>query len=135
MKPTNSKEVRSKILHTLPPEKFDTYFDYYVYIHLNRNVQVMHVIGMLLGFLFLTLAIMKWSWIYLGLHLFCFNIIPLVSHNIFDGVGTPTATGAPLISIWYAMKINMWYLTGQQDIKEREFLARYPFAEHYYKSA
>lgn len=134
MKPTNSKEERAKNLHSLSPERFETYFDYYVYIHLNQKVQIMHVIGMLLGFLFLALAIIKWSWVYLVLHLISFNIIPLVSHNLFDGVGTPTATGAPLISIWYAIKINMWYLTGQQTKKEQEFFQKYPFAESYYRS-
>lgn len=134
MKPTNSRDERAKILHSLPPERFETYFDYYVYIHLNQNVQIMHVIGMLMGFLFLVMAIIKWSWVYLILHLISFNIIPLISHNIFDGVGTPTATGAPLISIWYAIKINMWYLTGQQKKKEQEFFQKYPFAESYYRS-
>lgn len=132
MKPTNTKAVRSKTILTLPPDKFETYFDYYVYIHLNSDVVITHVVGMLLGFLFLALAIIHWSWIYLGLHLFCFNIIPLVSHKIFDGIGTPTAVGAPLISIWYAIKINMWYLTGQQAKKENEFFAKYPFAKDYY---
>lgn len=133
MKVQNTREARRKILLTLPPEKFDTYFDYYVYIHLNTQVVVWHVVGMLSGFLFLGLAIAKMSWIYLLLHLFCFNIIPLVSHWIYDGIMTPTASGAPLISIWYAIRINMWYLTGSAKRIEAEFIKKYPFTEAYFK--
>lgn len=133
MKVSNTREDRRKTLLSLPPEKFDTYFDYYVYIHLNTTVVIWHVVGMLLGFLFLTLAIIKISWIYLILHLFCFNIIPLVSHWIYDGIMTPTASGAPLISIWYAIRINMWYLTGRAKRIEAEFIKKYPFTEAYFK--
>jgi hypothetical protein len=92
-----------------------------------------HVVGMLSGFLFLGLAIWNMSWVYLVLHLFCFNIIPLVSHWIHDGIMTPTASGAPLISIWYAIRINMWCLTGRAKRIETEFIQKYPFTEAYFK--
>lgn len=133
MKPSNSRDDRKAALLSLPPEKFETYFDYYVYIHLNTDVVILHCIGMLLGFFFLALAIIKMSWVYLVLHLFTFNIIPLVSHWIYDGIMTPTASGAPLISIWYAIRINMWYLTGQARKKEEAFIRKYPFTESYFK--
>lgn len=132
MKVSNSRSERQQHLLTLSPDKFENYFDYYVFIHLNTEVVIFHCIGMLLGFLFLALAIIKLSWIYLVLHLFCFNIIPLVSHWIYDGIMTPTVSGAPFISIWYAIRINMWYLTGRQKKIESEFLKKYPFCKEYF---
>lgn len=92
----------------------------------------MHAIGMLLGFFFLALAIIKWSWVYLVLHLMTFNLIPLYSHVLYDGIMTPTASGAKLVSIWYAIRLNMWFLTGQQAKKEQAFFKKYPFTEAYY---
>lgn len=133
MKVTNSRETRSKTLLTLTPDKFETYFDYYVFIHLNSEVVLLHVVGMLLGFIFLALAIIKMSWVYLVLHLISFNLIPQVAHWIYDGIMTPTARGAPLISIWYAIRINMWYLTGRQEKIEKQFIAKYPFTEAYFQ--
>lgn len=135
MKVTTEKEFRKKTLLELSPERFETYFDYYVFIHLNSKVVVMHSVGMLLGFLFLALAIYHWSWIFLVVHLICFNVIPLVSHIIFDGINTPTATGAPLISIWYAIRINMWYLTGRQKKIEEDFIRKYPFTEKFFRAS
>lgn len=133
MKVTTSKDFRKKTLLELSPDKFESYFDYYVFIHLNSKVVIMHSIGMILGFIFLGLALYHWSWIYLLAHLICFNVIPLVSHIIFDGINTPTATGAPLVSIWYAIKINMWYLTGRQKKNEAEFIRKYPFTKKFFR--
>lgn len=134
MKPTTSRTERQLHLLELSPALFETYFDYYIFIHLNRDVQKLHVVGMLLGFMFLGLAIIKWSWVYLILHLITFNLIPLVSHWIYDGIMTPTASGAKIISIWYAIKLNIWFMTGQQDQKERQFIAKYPFTEKYFRA-
>lgn len=133
MKVTNTRDDRSKRVLTLPPERFDSYFDYYVFIHLNTDVVILHCVGMLLGFFFLAMAIIKMSWVYLVLHLVTFNLIPLVSHWIYDGLMTPTASGAPFISIWYAIRINMWYLTGRQNKIEQKFIEKYPFAEEYFR--
>lgn len=134
MKVLNDRKRRSQTLLEVPSTKFENYFDYYVFIHLNTRVQIMHVTGMLLGLLFLYLAIVHLSWTFLILHLICFNIIPLASHWIFDGIHTPTATGALFVSIWFAIKINMWLLTGQQKKKESQFILKYPFAEAYFRN-
>jgi hypothetical protein len=132
IKPGNERVDRSNRLLQVSPDLFETYFDYYIFIHLNRQVQILHVVGMCLGFLFITLAIVKWSWVFLVLHLITFNLIPLVSHWIYDGIMTPTASGAKLVSIWYAIKLNVWFMTGQQDKREKAFILKYPFTEAYY---
>jgi hypothetical protein len=114
------------------PDLFETYFDYYVFIHLNNRVQKLHVFGMLLGFYFLIMALVHWSWTFLLWHLITFNLIPLISHWIYDGIMTPTASGAKFVSTWYAIKINTWSLTGQQEKKEKDFFLKYPFVKAYY---
>ncbi len=132
IKATNDRLDRLGRLLQVSPDLFETYFDYYVFIHLNRQVQILHAVGMLLGFLFFILALLKWSWGYLFLHLITFNLIPLVSHWMYDGIMTPTATGAKFVSIWYAIKLNMWPLSGQQHKKEQAFIKKYPFTLAYY---
>lgn len=132
IKPGNHRIDRSNRLLLVSSDLFDSYFDYYIFIHLNTEVQILHTIGMLLGFLFLAVAIIKWSWVFLVLHLITFNIIPLISHWIYDGIMTPTATGAKFLSIWYAIKLNIWLLTGQSEKKEKDFIQKYPFTEAYY---
>lgn len=132
MKPSNSKSDRSKCLLTVKSNQFDNYFDYYVFLHLNQVVILFHCIGMIVGFSFLGLAIANLSWVYLLLFFATLNGFPHMSHIYFDGIVSP-ATGETFgLSIFYAIKLNLIFLSGGYSRFEKRYCEKYPFVTNYY---
>ena len=130
MRPTNKKNERKVLLSKFGPEKFESYEDFFYYLHLNNDVRYMHLIGMFGGLLFLPLAIylMKvWAFVLYFLLFYGFGFLSLW---IFDGIVSRTAKEAPWKSFVYATKINLICLRPSYVKRlDAEFFLKYPFVD------
>jgi hypothetical protein len=127
MVPSTTREYRQKLINTIGPDRFETYYDYFFYLHLNTHVQIMHAVGMVSGLLLLPFVIYLMSWPLLILYTILFYGFGFAAHWIFDGAISRTAKEAPWYSFIYALKINWLAMTGKMKTLEIEFQERYPF--------
>lgn len=127
MKATNSKKMRKELINNLTPESFDNYYDYFYYLHLNDHVRLLHVIGMVVGLIVLAFAIYYMSFILFIIYSLLFYGMGFISHALFDGTPSKTASEAPWKSFIYATKINILYMLGKCPKLDKEFLEKYPF--------
>lgn len=117
------------------PDKFDSYNDWFYFIHVDPYIRWIHAIGMMIGvFLFIVSAYefflfgFKWTAVIeflIGVLFFYF--LPLISHYIYDGgsaKSTPDRFHSTLIPV---IHINLMTLTGTYDRWLRKFIQKYPF--------
>lgn len=116
-------------------EKFQSYNDWFYFIHVDPFIRWVHAIGMVIGLILYFIAGYKF-WI-LGFNLevavifFCgiffFYFLPLISHFIYDGgtaKSSPDKFHSTLIPV---IHINILTLSGRYDLWLRSFIAKYPF--------
>lgn len=127
MKASSSKQTRKELINSLTPKDFDNYYDYFYYLHLNDHVRLLHVIGMLVGLIILPFALYYMSLILFIIYFFFFYGMGFISHALFDGTPSKTASEAPWKSFIYATQINSYYLLGKCPKLDQEFLKKYPF--------
>ncbi len=124
----NQRNQRKELINGYLPNDFENYEDYFYYLHLNKNVRIMHLVGMIGGLILLPYALYSLKWWTFVLYFFLFYGFGYISHWLFDGVVSRTAAEAPWKSFIYATKINlqcMW--PRQMAIRDREFYQKYPF--------
>jgi hypothetical protein len=117
------------------PEKFQSYNDWFYFIHLDPVIRWWHAIGMGIGIIFFIFAGMH-AWIFgFGLSFilkflvgcFFFYFLPLISHYIYDGgmiISGPNKFHSTLIPV---IHINLLTYTGQYDRWLRKYIEKYPF--------
>ncbi len=128
MKVTTSKAFRARYLSYYQFEDFTNFEDFFIYLHLNRNVQLLHAIGFIIGCL-----LFPWA----AFSLLKLNLIPLlicnlffygmgfISHQIGDGTVSKTAAW-PVLAFWYAVLLNIRFLAGSMPIYENRYKQKYP---------
>lgn len=117
------------------PEKFQSYNDWFYFIHIDPILRWWHAGGMVIGSLFYIFAALDF-WVF-GLTLamtikifvgvFFFYCLPLISHYIYDGgtaKSSPDKFHSTLIPV---IHINLLTLTGRYDQWLRKFIEKYPF--------
>lgn len=110
------------------PDRFETYEDYFYYLHLNWHVRLMHLVGMIGGLLLLPYALYTLKWWTFVLYFILFYGFGYISHWLFDGVVSRTAAEAPWGSFIYATKINLMCLRPSYVKKlDQDFYQKYPF--------
>lgn len=116
-------------------DKFESYNDWFYFIHVDPFTRWIHAIGMVLGSIFF--YFMGYEFWLTGFSLsvflkylagvFFFYVLPLISHYIYDGgsaKSTPERFHSTLIPV---VHINYLTLTGQYDKWLRKFIEKYPF--------
>ncbi len=135
MKQETTKKERSDKIKALDPDQFESYEDYFLAIHLNPRVALMHSVGFVIGLFIFPLAIYFLSWYLFIIYLCFFYGFGFISHYLFDGVPSRTAKEAPWKSFEYAIKVNLLYMLGRLPKVRRELFNKYDFLENvYFKS-
>lgn len=117
------------------PDKFESYTDWFYFIHVDPFTRWVHSIGMVIGLILYFISGYE-LWIF-GLKtgvvikfligVFFFYFLPLISHYIYDGgsaKSTPDKFHSTLIPV---IHINLLTLSGQYDKWLRKFMTKYPF--------
>ncbi len=126
----NRRIDRKKTINGLTPKEFETYEDYFYYLHLNQHVRIMHLVGMAGGLLILPYALYTLEWWTFIVYFVLFYGFGYMSHWIFDGIVSRTASEAPWKSFIYATKINLICLNPRYVKKlDRDFYNKYPFVK------
>lgn len=119
------------------PDKFQTYNDWFYFIHVDHYLRWIHAVSMVIGFFLYFISAYK-LWIF-GLKadtvitffvgMFFFYFLPLISHFIYDGgtaKSSPDKFHSTLIPV---IHINVMTLTGTYDSWLRKFMLKYPFTK------
>lgn len=117
------------------PDKFETYNDWFYFIHVDHYLRWIHAVSMVIGFFLYFIAAYK-LWIFgfkldtfatFFVGMFFFYFLPLISHYIYDGgsaKSTPDKFHSTLIPV---IHINVMTLFGTYDSWLRKFIVKYPF--------
>ena len=121
--------------HQYGPEKFQSYNDWFYFIHVDPMIRWWHAISMVVGTLFYIFAALD-AWVFgagwsllikIMLGMFFFYFLPLISHYVYDG-GTANLSPNRFHSTFIpVVHINLMTLTGQYDPWLRKFIIKYPF--------
>lgn len=116
-------------------DKFETYNDWFYFIHIDPFLRWIHAVGMMIGIFFYSISLLGF-WVYGWstapiLHFFAgaffFYFLPVISHYIYDG-GTAKSTPDKYHSTFLpVVHINLMTLTGTYDRWLRKFVEKYPF--------
>lgn len=130
-----TKEFHLRRIKNFPPEKFETYNDWFYFIHVDPFTRWVHAIGMVIGLILYFIA--GYKFLILGLKMevvftflsgaLFFFYIPMASHYFYDG-GTANSTADKYHSTFLpVVHINLLTLTGRYDAWLRTFIKKYPF--------
>jgi hypothetical protein len=116
-------------------DKFNTYNDWFYFIHIDPYLRWVHAFGMVVGVIFFSISFYNF-WI-LGLNsfpitlcligTFFFYFLPLLSHYYYDGGGAKSSPDSYLSTFIPVIHINLLTLTGRYDRWLRKFIIKYPF--------
>lgn len=116
-------------------DKFQSYNDWFYFIHVDPYIRGIHAFGMMIGFLLYFIAAFN-TWIFgvnwasaiqVMIGVFFFYFLPLISHYFYDGgsaKSTPDRFHSTLVPV---IHINIMTLTGTYDHWLRKFIQKYPF--------
>lgn len=134
MRTTASRSQKAAGIRRYGPDVFDTWYDWFLFVHLDRGTQAVHAISMVAG-----LAMFPWAMI----ELFAWNPLPLVlftavyygsgfaSHWVCDGLVSPTVP-EPMKAYEGVLRLNFGWWLGTLPEEEEALLARYPFVREVY---
>ncbi|PKL75932.1 MAG: hypothetical protein CVV27_12855 [Candidatus Melainabacteria bacterium HGW-Melainabacteria-1] len=140
MNVTTSRSFRQKHIKTYQIADFDSFDDYFLYIHLNPAVRWAHAWGAVLGVILLIwglyMLLAERSWIALIVGVGLYYGVGFVSHYVFDGVFFETgkyqqgSAASPqqtyLQSYRSLIQLILATLSGKDQALEKAFWARYP---------
>lgn len=117
------------------PDKFQSYNDWFYFIHVDHYLRWIHAVSMVIGiFLYFISAYKLWIFgfkadtiITFFIGMFFFYFLPLISHYIYDGgsaKSTPDKFHSTLVPV---IHINVMTLFGTYDSWLRKFIEKYPF--------
>lgn len=137
MKVTTTRAFRRHYLNSYSVADFDTFEDYFLYLHLNPRVQWIHVLGGIA-----VLPLFPWV-VYQGVHLWdpwpfllfslWFYGAGFASHWLGDGLISKTVKDfGP--SYLYVIALNFRVVMGFQAAEEARWLSRYPHMRWVYQA-
>ena len=128
MQSTTSRQFRRQHLHHYGPEDFETFSDYFLYLHLNSRVQVIHAVGFWLALPFIPWSVKKLfqknPWPFIAVSVLFYGS-GFASHWTEDGLVSKTASSF-FRTYWEAIVLNWRCTTGSQRRYEAEFVQKYP---------
>ncbi len=111
-------------------EMFDTYNDWFYFIHIDPAQRYLHAFGMFVGTYFFILMAFYWgaiSIIYYLLGVFFFYVLGILSHLLYD-MGTARSSPKYFMQTFIpVVRINLLTTIGRYDQSLREFVKKYPF--------
>lgn len=119
-----------------PKEFFQTYNEWFYFIHIDPIQRFIHVFGMITGLIFFGLMIINWgliSFIYYILGAFFFYGIGIISHLIYDKGSAKSERKYLLTTFYPVIRINVLTLFGRFDQDLRKFINKYPFVKDAYE--
>ena len=129
------EKARQRVLN-YPPESFESYNDWFFFIHIDPVQRFIHAFGMYVGLYFFFMIVIDWgprSFYYYLVGVFFFYGLGVVSHAIFD---KGTAKSHPkffLSTLPIVIKFNLLTTFGQYDNELRKFIKKYPFVADAYE--
>ena len=117
------------------PQKFETYNDWFYFIHVDPVIRWWHALGMVIGMGFYLAAASEAlsngiTWTAGGLTgagMFFFYFLPLISHYVYDGGSAKSTPDRFHSTLYPVIHINLLTLTGRYDRWLRTFIGKYPF--------
>jgi len=120
---------------TYTPDHFQTYTDWFYFIHIDPYARRVHAFGMVAGVYLYVISAYK-IWVF-GLNLnvllnilmaaFFFFYLPLISHYVYDGGKAKSTPKMFLPTFLPVIHINLLTLSGKYDQWLRKFILKYPF--------
>jgi len=116
-------------------DKFNSYIDWFYFIHIDPYARRIHAFGMVIGtFLYFICAYKIWIFgfsieiiIQIFLAAFFFFYLPLISHYIYDGGKAKSTPDMFLPTLIPVIHINLLTISGRYDKWLRKFILKYPF--------
>lgn len=112
------------------PEQFDTYGDYFFFVHIDPIQRFWHAIGMIIGTYFFFMLFYSWNiWsiLYYFLGVFFFYGFGVISHAYYDGHSGRSEIKYFHVTTPVVIKINLLTLTGLYQKYLNKFIEKYPF--------
>ncbi len=130
---SRSFHIRRNSIYT--PDKFETYNDWFYFIHLDPHARMIHAFGMVVGTFLYCISFYKfiifgltWNLVFtILMAAFFFFFLPLISHYIYDGGGAKSTPDKFLPTFLPVIHINLMTITGKFDPWLRDFVKKYPF--------
>jgi len=132
---SHTRTLAQSTVRNNPPEKFQSYQDWFFFIHIDPAQRYVHSIGMVIGTIFFMMLFIEWSYwsfLYYILGVFFFYVVGIISHLIYDKGEAKSHPRYFAVTFLTTIQFNLLTLFGMYDKKLREFLKKYPFvAEEY----
>ncbi len=128
--PEFREEARLRIAN-IPKERFETYVDWFYYIHIDPVQRWVHAFGMFVGAGFFGAMVAAWGWWSIPFYLigvFFFYGFGVISHQIYDRGEAKSEPKYFLLTLWLVISINLTTVLMTYDAGLRRFVAKYPFA-------
>ena len=135
--PTSAQRAvaRDRVLET-PPEAFESFQDYFFFIHIHPLNRAVHVMGMLMGipiFIASGAWLLAGSWwcvpVFLVGHVF-FTGFGIAGHVLYDGTAMARTSRANFFKAFpWVVRINLETLTGRYPVRLAAFVERYPWVK------
>lgn len=132
---SESREFHRKRNAEFSPDKFQSYTDWFYFIHIDHYMRWFHAISMVIGCSLYIISAYK-LWIF-GLKadtvitfftgMFFFYFLPLISHFIYDAGSAKAGPDKFLPTFIPVIHINFMTLTWTYDSWLRKFIEKYPF--------
>jgi hypothetical protein len=124
------REVAAKANREFNVDSFDTYNDWFYFIHINPAQRLLHAFGMFTGFSFFFRSIIELNIIYFFIGTFFFYFLGLISHFIYDKATARSGPKHFLSTLWPVIRINLHTSFGIYDKSLRAFVEKYPFVSN-----
>jgi len=131
------EEERSRmnsVIESSDPEKFETYADWFFFIHIDPVSRFIHLVGMLTGiYLFINCVQLLISGEYfysialLPVGIFFFYQFGVIGHLIFDKGSVKSDPKYWSVTLPAVIYINLLTLTGTYGLALRKHAEKYPF--------
>lgn len=131
----SSREFHLKRNELYTADKFQSYNDWFHFIHIDPYIRWIHAVGMVIGSVLYLICAYK-VWVHgfkLDLLLlfftgvFFFYVLPLISHYIYDGGTAKSSPDRFHSTFGTVIHINLLTLSGRYDSWLRNFVKKYPF--------
>ena len=133
---TEQRKQSAARVQNYPPEKFETYNDWFFYIHIDPVQRMIHTFGMYVGLFFFTMIFIDWSYqsiYYYLLGVFFLYGLGVISHLIYDQGQAKSAPRYFLSTLIVVIEFNLATTFGYYDKKLRKFIEKYPFVKEAYE--
>ena len=128
-----SRAICKKIISAYPPERFEKYTDYFVFVHFDPVQRFWHWVGMLIGTSSFVALAFHWNrfpqnLIYYVLGVFFFYGFGVLSHTAYDDGTGKTQPRRFLETFPTVIHFNVLTLLGRYPVFLEKFIEKYPFA-------